>query len=136
MCTSQVTAQSREQVGALRGPDREWLAAKLRRGVAWSVWPVGMGLGAAKRAISYRTIMTLRWTRLGYLAASQPAPVAQLDRASASGAEGPAFESRLAHRITQAVRLMREMWPQQAVEPRARHGCQHRHHEDRRSAAD
>ena len=25
------------------------------------------------------------------------APVAQLDRASASGAEGPAFESRLAH---------------------------------------
>src|SRR3989442_6368489 len=38
---------------------------------------------------------------------------------SASGAEGPAFESRLAHRITQAVRLMREMWPQQAVEPRS-----------------
>jgi hypothetical protein len=28
------------------------------------------------------------------------APVAQLDRASASGAEGPAFESRLAHRVT------------------------------------
>jgi hypothetical protein len=27
----------------------------------------------------------------------QVAPVAQLDRASASGAEGPAFESRLAH---------------------------------------
>ena len=28
---------------------------------------------------------------------SPVAPVAQLDRASASGAEGPAFESRLAH---------------------------------------
>src|SRR5947209_18104456 len=27
------------------------------------------------------------------------APVAQLDRASASGAEGPAFESRLAHAL-------------------------------------
>src|SRR2546427_3247202 len=31
---------------------------------------------------------------------------------------------------------MREMWSQQAVEPRARHRCQHRHQEDRRSAAD
>src|SRR2546422_3509691 len=80
--------------------------------------------------------MTLRWTRLGYLPASQPAQVAQLDRASASGAEGPAFGSGLAHRVTQVVRLMREMWSQQAVEPRARHRCQHRHHEDRRSGAD
>src|SRR6266853_4931961 len=33
----------------------------------------------------------------GYLRCSQFAPVAQLDRASASGAEGRGFESRLAH---------------------------------------
>src|SRR5229473_82666 len=31
------------------------------------------------------------------------APVAQLDRASASGAEGRGFESRLAHRLTNAI---------------------------------
>ena len=37
----------------------------------------------------------LRLLRLG-----SRAPVAQLDRASASGAEGPAFESRLAHKVT------------------------------------
>src|SRR5436190_4078658 len=32
------------------------------------------------------------------------APVAQLDRASASGAEGPAFESRLAHSVLESDR--------------------------------
>src|SRR2546426_6636702 len=99
MCMSYVTAKRQEGVGPLRGVDREGLAAKLRRVVAWSVWPDELAATGAGNQLR-RTIMTLRWTRLGYLPASQPAPVAQLDRASASGAEGPAFESRLAHRVT------------------------------------
>src|ERR1041384_930600 len=39
-------------------------------------------------------------TEEGFEGWSQSAPVAQMDRASASGAEGPAFESRLAHQNT------------------------------------
>src|SRR2546426_8726714 len=57
----------------------------------------GAGRDAAGKQLRV-SIMTLGWTRLGYLPASQHAPEAQLDRASASGADGPAFESRLAHR--------------------------------------
>jgi len=51
MCMSYVTAKRQEGVGPLRGVDREWLAAKLRRVVAWSVWPDE--LAATERAISY-----------------------------------------------------------------------------------
>src|SRR5438093_11783840 len=74
--------------------------AKLQGVVYGRVWSIGNGGGDAAGNQLLGTIMTLRWTRLGYLPASQPAPVAQLDRASASGAEGPAFESRLAHEVT------------------------------------
>src|SRR5256885_10096765 len=57
------------------------------------------------------------WTLIiGHSSAAilQQAPVAQLDRASASGAEGPAFESRLAHRPQ--IRLERYR------DPHASHG--------------
>ncbi len=42
---------------------------------------------------------------VGYVVVAQHAPVAQLDRASASGAEGPAFESRLAHGVAPPNRV-------------------------------
>ncbi len=47
--------------------------------------------------------MTIGWTSISDGEYHRPpcrAPVAQLDRVSASEAEGPAFESRQAHQVT------------------------------------
>src|SRR5947209_6324455 len=57
----------------------------------------GIIKGAALEARAARLKFLCRCTVLPFCA-----PVAQLDRASASGAEGPAFESRLAHLSDQA----------------------------------